>query len=233
MSTSSYEEDYFSNSEDFVNNPSPRVPVCLCLDTSGSMQGKPIEELNEGIKTFYYAIKNDEIAVLAAEIAIVTFGFDGIKKVEDFSTIENKVPPVLKARGYTPMGEGVNLALDLLENRKVQYKNAGIDYYQPWLVLMTDGRPTGDENELMRAIKRTNSLIKDKKLTIFPIAIGADADMKVLKDFSPKRQPLMLKGLNFKDFFVWLSKSVSTTSQSIPGDKVPLDLEGLKGWAEI
>ena len=23
--------------QDLVNNPTPRVPICLCLDTSGSM----------------------------------------------------------------------------------------------------------------------------------------------------------------------------------------------------
>lgn len=23
--------------EDLVNNPTPRIPICLCLDTSGSM----------------------------------------------------------------------------------------------------------------------------------------------------------------------------------------------------
>ena len=28
--------------EDLVNNPTTRVPVCLCLDTSGSMDGDPI-----------------------------------------------------------------------------------------------------------------------------------------------------------------------------------------------
>lgn len=36
------------SSSDLVNNPATRVPVCLCLDVSGSMHGKPIEELNEG-----------------------------------------------------------------------------------------------------------------------------------------------------------------------------------------
>ena len=34
--------------EDLVNNPTARVPVCFCLDTSGSMEGMPINELNEG-----------------------------------------------------------------------------------------------------------------------------------------------------------------------------------------
>ena len=44
--------------EDLVNNPTPRVPVCLCLDVSGSMSGPPIDELNQGVKLLYDAIKN-------------------------------------------------------------------------------------------------------------------------------------------------------------------------------
>ena len=29
--------NYLSKDEDLVNNPSTRVPICLCLDLSGSM----------------------------------------------------------------------------------------------------------------------------------------------------------------------------------------------------
>ena len=57
--------------------------------------------------------------------------------------------------------------------------------------------------------------------------------MNILARFSPGRPPLKLKGLNFREFFTWLSKSVSKVSQSTPGDVVPLDVEGLKGWAEL
>lgn len=32
--------------EDLVNNPTPRIPICLCLDVSSSMDGAPISELN-------------------------------------------------------------------------------------------------------------------------------------------------------------------------------------------
>ena len=31
----------------------------------------------------------------------------------------------------TCMGEGLSLALDLLEKRKAKYKATGVDYYQP------------------------------------------------------------------------------------------------------
>jgi len=43
------------------------------------------------------------------------------------------------------------------------------------------------------------------------------------------RHAVGLRGLNFKEFFEWLSKSVSRVSRSPPGDTVKLDLEGLAG----
>ena len=223
--------------EDLVNNPTARVPVCLCLDTSGSMGQRsvpiPIQELNQGVRLFYDAIRADETARYSAEISIVTFGGKA-QLVEDFANIDrqNNVPS-FSANGGTPMGEAVNIALDCLEQRKEEYKEKGIDYFQPWLVLMTDGEPNGSEEALEKAVRRTASLVNGRKLTVFPIGIGPTADMSVLARFSPKRQPLRLKGLNFKEFFQWLSKSVSKTSQSMPGESVSLDLEGIKGWAEL
>lgn len=219
--------------EDLVNNPTARVPVCLCLDTSGSMEGQPIEELNEGVHLFYEAIKEDETALYSAEISIVTFGGNA-ECIKDFSSLEiQPEAPKLSAYGMTPMGEAVNMALDLLEKRKEEYKDKGVDYYQPWLILMTDGEPNGDAEELSKAINRTANLVNQKKLTVFPIGIGKDADMEVLAKFSPKRSPLKLQGLKFKEFFAWLSKSVSKTSQSTPGETIKLDIEGIKGWGDL
>jgi len=219
--------------EDLVNNPTARVPVCLCLDTSGSMGGMPIDELNEGVRLFYEAIREDETALYSAEVSIVTFGGDA-QCIADFASLEVQPnAPMLTANGMTPMGEAVNKGLDLLEQRKDEYKDRGVDYYQPWLVLMTDGSPNGDSSELSRAINRTVDLVNQKKLTVFPIGIGSDADMDVLAQFSPKRPPLKLQGLKFREFFAWLSKSVSKTSQSTPGESVKLDVEGIKGWGEL
>jgi uncharacterized protein YegL len=215
--------------EELVNNPTARVPVCLCLDTSSSMDGAPIEELNQGVSLFFEAIQGDEIAKYAAEIAVVTFGETATKLV-DFGSITRQEVPVLSASGGTPMGAGVNLALDLLEARKKEYSSAGIDYYQPWLVLMTDGQPT---DSVDNAVQRTVQTLETKKLTLFPIGIGEGADMNVLARFSPRRTPLRLKGLNFKGFFEWLSKSVARVSQSIPGETVPLDEKGIKGWGDL
>ena len=218
---------------DLVDNPTPRVAVSLCIDTSGSMEGEKIRELIEGLNLFYDAIEQDEDAHDAAEVSIVEFN-SGANLIQDFANIENlRRVSAINATGATYMGEGVNLALDTLERRKKTYSDNGVLYYQPWLVLMTDGQPNGNAGELQTAISRVTELVTNKKLTVFPIGIGADADMTTLAKFSPSRPPLRLKGLAFKEFFEWLSKSVSRVSQSTPGDMVKLDTAAIDGWGEI
>ena len=215
--------------QDLVDNPTARVPVCLVLDASGSMSGDPIKELNKGVKLFFDSIMEDDIARYSAEVCIVTFGSEA-KLLLDFESIEKQEIPVIRANGTTPMGEAVQMSLELLEQRKSEYSEVGVDYYQPWMVLMTDGKPT---DHISKAVEKTNNLINNRKLTIFPIGIGEYADMETLARFSPKRTPLRLKGLNFREFFEWLSKSVTKVSHSNPGDIVELDVDEIKGWGEL
>ena len=223
--------------EEATSNPTTRVPVCLCLDTSGSMGGEPIKELNRGEELFFEGLKQDEVASYSAEVCIVTFGDKGARCIRKFDNINVRPEiPVLEASGMTPMGEAVNIGLDKLEHKKKYYKARGIDYYQPWLVLMTDGYPNGSTRELETAIERTNDLAEREKLTIFPIGIGNEADMYTLARFSPLRSPLKLRGLRFREFFEWLSESVEEVSRSVPGSKVPVDTEkifGMTGWGTL
>lgn len=242
--------------EDLTTNPTPRVPVCLCLDTSGSMNavegeatrtgrttivdGKEwnvvtggttrIQLLTRGVTKFYEAIRSDEIAEASAEISIVSFD-DTARCLEDFANIYRQDQnPTFKTGNLTAMGEGVNLAMDMLEQRKKEYADAGVDYYQPWLVLMTDGSPNGDRNELERAIARVSEAVKAKKLTVFALAVGSGADKRVLSRFTPGQEPLQLNGIEFEKFFAWLSQSVVRASQSM-GEPITLDLTDVKkGW---
>ena len=216
--------------DDLIKNPTPRVPIVLCLDTSYSMSGDPISELQEGMQMFFHSLYDDETAKHSAEVSVVTFGGTVEKFIEFTSLQEEPPPPRFQAAGHTPMGEAVVVALDSLEARKSQYQNTGVDYYQPWLVLMTDGAPT---DHIEDAVHRVERLVERRTLSVFAIGIGSGADMDVLARFSPNRHPLRLDGLKFKEFFEWLSKSVQRVSASHPGQNVELDTDTIKQWGIV
>jgi uncharacterized protein YegL len=217
--------------EDLLLNPTNRIPIALCLDVSNSMNGAPISELNGGVELFFDALRADPIANASAEVAIVTFS-DHAQIAVDFQGLDKMgQAPKLTTSGSTDLGGGVTLALDALEARKREYQAAGVDYFEPWLVLMTDGAPTTTTHQ--QAAPRVCQMEVQGKLVVFPIIIGTGVDMSVLTQFSTKRPPLRLQGLNFRQFFVWLSQSVVRVSQSRPGEKVQLDLDGIKDWGTL
>ena len=207
---------------ELANNPNTRIPICIALDISGSMDGKKIDELNRGVNIFLKTIFEDEITRYSADIAILTFG-GTVEKVLDFGAVEDIKLPKFLARGGTPMGEAVLEALDMLEDRKKQYQKNAVTYWQPWLVLMTDGAATDGEhalpNKVAMAAEKTCDLVKNKKLTLFSIIIEPGTSDE-LEKFCGKLAPL--DGVKFEEFFVWLSQSVSVVSESSPGTRLKL-----------
>ena len=195
---------------ELANNPNTRLPICIALDTSGSMAGTKIKELNRGVNIFLESILKDEITRYSADIAILTFG-GTVEKVLDFGDVENMKLPTFSAGGGTPMGEATLEALDMLEDRKKQYLKNGNTYWQPWLFLMSDGAATDD---IEIAAKKTCDLIKNDKLALYSIPIEPGTPDE-LNNFCGTTIPLV--GEKFEECFEWLSQSVAGKSKSSPG----------------
>lgn len=127
---------------DLVNNPTNRAPIALYLDCSGSMAGEPMTELNAGVRAFVRQVSAHKIARASAELCVVTFADQPLLQT-DFRTVESLggLAPFV-AGGLTDLGGGVVLALDQMAARTVKYQQTAVQFYKPWLVVMTDGVPT-------------------------------------------------------------------------------------------
>jgi len=207
----------------FAENPEQRCPCLLLLDVSGSMSGQPIAELNEGLKQFKDELLADPLAAKRVEVAIVTFG--PVDVVVDFQSADTFQPPHLVPRGDTPMGAAIERSLALVQARKEAYRQNGIDYYRPWVFLITDGAPTD-------SWQRSAALVREGEATrqfqFFAVGVQG-ANFEILKQIS-SRDPLKLSGLRFRDLFSWLSKSLGAVSHSQPGEAVGL---APIGWGTV
>src|SRR5688500_18983113 len=113
-------ESAFSGVE-FAENPEPRVPCVLIVDTSTSMQGPRIAELNAGLALYREELLADPLAAKRVEVAIVTFG-GRVTRLVEFVTAPDFAPPTLETIGGTPMGEAISVALDMIDERKASYR---------------------------------------------------------------------------------------------------------------
>ncbi|HEX9018659.1 MAG TPA: hypothetical protein VF806_05710 [Anaerolineaceae bacterium] len=148
------ESNLFDQTE-FAENPEPRCPVVLVLDTSGSMQGRAITELNEGLRAFSAAIKADRLASLRVEVAVVACG--------------GKVR-ALDVRGPEPSetGDGTELArfnrFGLAIRPKVN--EVPLDAHQAFVTADQFQAPVLDANgetPLGEAVSRALALLRDRK----------------------------------------------------------------------
>jgi len=214
----------------YAENAEPRCPSLLLLDVSGSMQGEPIKQLQEGLEVYRDQLFSDGLAKKRVEVAVMTFG-GKVDLVQTFATVDAFTTPKLEIMGDTPMGQAVVEGLQYLQQHKALLRQNGVGCFRPWVFLITDGAPTDKNSHFWQeALQKVKEGEQKNSFSFFAIGVQG-ADMQCLSELSPGREPLMLQGLEFRKLFEWLSASQQAVSRSTPGDTVKL--ESPAGWAQI
>lgn len=213
---------------DLIENPSPRCACTVILDTSYSMSGDRIRQLNDGLQLFLQEVHADEMTACTLEVSVITAGGNVREELPFTSALNIDSCQHFSANGMTPLGGAMDLALTNLERRKAEYKKAGVPYYQPWVVIISDGQPNDSGWE--RAAAKAKQLSADGKLVSLAVGVE-DADMADLGQFS-HRPPVKLDGLKFAEFFLWLSASMARVSQSA-STSASVELPPMDGWGSI
>lgn len=214
----------------FIDNSEQRTPLVLVLDCSGSMEGNPIFQLNQGLKLLEAELKQDVIAAKRVRILVIKYGgYDECEMLGDWCDAMDFTAPVLEACGLTPTGQAVSLALSEIEAEKDRLKAAGVPYTRPWMFLISDGQPT---DNWMQAAQECRQAQAANKVAVFPISVGEQAT-ESMGEFSRSgiNGVKRLQGLQFRELFLWLSASMQVVSQSTPGGKA--QLPPTDSWSEI
>ncbi len=220
---------------DYENNTSQRTLCVLVLDLSDTMampaginsNKRRIDMLNEGIQQFHQDLMQDETARNRVRLAIVIVGGPNNKAEISMSWTDaiNFTPVSYRANGLTPLGEGVCLALDLIQDERKNLTDAGIGRTRPWMIILTDGLPTDSQDIWQAAIQRCKDAEKNNHCVIFPVLVdGNDAQVQTLQELSIEK-PKHLSSVKFVEFFQWLSTSIKVYSRSRPNANASVTIQ--------
>ena len=203
-----------------INASDSHMALVFVLDVSYSMDGQPIEQLNEGLNRFREEVCRDKQTRDILDVAIIKFN-DLYAIAQDFVPIEYMTHVNLEADGGTNYTGPIREALYMVDKRSRFYRRSGSEPYKPWIILVTDGDPLDDITAVAEEISEMQSA---GKVRFIALGVG-DYDIDILNQLTDV--VFRMEGTDFTSFFNWMGKSMRSVSQSSPGEKAPLPpLEG-------
>ncbi|MER5884511.1 VWA domain-containing protein [Streptomyces sp. NPDC001941] len=220
---------------EFENN-AQRLPLVLCLDTSSSMTGAPMDTLNAALDDWTRELHDDVSLSYSVEVAVITFGGRGVtayrgpealqpgERVSPFLPAHAFRPPRLTASGVTLMTEALELAMQVVAARKQELRAQGLQYYRPQICLVTDGIPTDGTGHFTTSWHRIVPVLaaeqEARRFRLYAIGVGGitDTGEQVLQAFAPMFHA-RLHGFPFRQLLQMMSASANAEQRGA-GDEV-------------
>jgi len=212
-----------------IPGPASRTLITLLLDTSSSMADSGINQLNAALPTLRGALSDNPNIARAGEIAVITFGKDGVQVRDpaERARFDPSTPYVpvsefrlasLEAGNTTPMTQAIQLGLQVVSTRKDELRAQGVGMaFRPLMFVVTDGQPTDADGQFSTDYRSLMPVIRERerlKQLLF-YAIGVDrANESVLQELAPKEgQHHKLAGLDFARVIMLVSASVEVAAR--------------------
>lgn len=213
--------------KNFVAREPRPLPIFIMADTSGSMRGEKIDELNLALREMVNSLNAVDDIRGKFQISIITFGGEEVNVVQPLSDVEGLELEEITASGKTPMGAVLESVKELIEDREIVSSRA----YAPTVVLISDGIPTDCPEEIYRSKKYSEwePIIelhkgeRSSKSQCFALGIGEDADTDMLKAFIGNPEIPVIKAHDVSGitkFFRWVTMSTVERMNSVNPNEV-------------
>ncbi len=206
----------------FVAREPRPLPIFVLADTSGSMRGEKIQELNLALREMLNALNNMDDIRGKFQLSVISFGGEEAKVMQKLKDINEVSLSELEANGKTPMGQAFELVKGLIEDRETVSSRA----YAPTIVLISDGLPTDCSEEMYRnknylewePLKALHEGERSSKSQRLALGIGDDVDTEMLKDFVNSEDIPVIKAKDASGitrFFKWVTMSTVARMNSV------------------
>lgn len=194
----------------------PKLPVYLLVDVSGSMKGEPIESVRNGIAALVGALRRDPYALKTARISVIAFG-DEAKALAPLTKIGDFTPPEIQAEGGTALGAALKLVGERADAEVVVSPDKKTSDWRPLVFIMTDGYPTDSVESALKEFRRRSWGV------VAACAVGDECDLETLRQiaYDPVKKQSNVVQLattsqsDFEKYFNWVSASVSAKSRKV------------------
>ena len=189
-----------------------RLPIYLLLDCSESMAGDAFTAMEKGLAAMMADLRADPMALETAFVSLLTFASTA-KQVLPLTEAYKLVMPTLPMGSGTALGAGLQLLRQCMTSEVVTSSPTQKGDYKPIVFILTDGAPT-DAWEQQADYFKSN--VTGKKANVIAVALGPDADADALRRITGTVLTMNDPAPGtFKQFFKWVSASISSASQKI------------------
>lgn len=186
-----------------------RLPVYLLLDTSGSMNGEPIEAVKNGVQVMISSLRQNPQAIETAFISVITFD-SAAKQVVPLTDLAAFQMVDIRATGTTALGDALQLVSSCIDREVAKTTTEQKGDWKPLVFIMTDGIPTDSWQNGLAEYK--------KRKTAFTVACaaGSGADTGILKQITENVVRLdTADSQSISRFFAWVSASIGVSSTKV------------------
>jgi len=186
-----------------------RLPVYLLLDTSGSMNGEPIEAVKNGVQIMISSLRQNPQAIETAFISVITFNTTA-QQIVPLTDLAYFQMVDIKASGTTALGEALKLTGTKINTEVAKTTPQQKGDWKPLVFIMTDGVPTDDWQSGLSEFK------KRKTADTVACAAGGGADVNILKQITDNVVSLdTADSQNISKFFSWVTASIGVSSTRV------------------
>ena len=202
------------------NEGEMHLMCALVVDTSGSMSGSETE-LARALQGVKMAIEEDRIACGRIELCLITFD-DSARVVQPFGPMHMFEPPAsISPGGMTAMHQAIDMAMRMVEERRMQYRNEGVDFRRPWIWLFASSGSSDAENGSFRRLRDWQDA---RKCVFYGVGIGDALNAEELRSLHKEHMMLRVDRDGIAAAFELLSACLTVATAHQRDRTVTMDL---------